>query len=198
MPLLQQAVRQSIRVTTTLYHRTHGFGHFELQAEYICLQEQEYLDILCEPIESRAIYATPGQLHSTVHDLPFRLTPECRKCYKLFGSDAALREHLRSRPKHKIPFEVKKYNLISKFAKQNGPRVCCLYCAKGYDSEAKLQEHCEKARHVRTKEQGMIPRFAKDNHWYKSVDVREEDEHSEDATDPHMEELAMNVLSTGP
>ena len=98
----------------------------------------------------------------------FKLTPECRHCYALFATTDELKHHLSAYPQHAIPFAKKKYNCIHPLAKAGGDRHACLVCGRNYDSENFLGKHIEKYGHQRDrKEQGVVPRFVRDNHWYK-------------------------------
>lgn len=92
---------------------------------------------------------------------PFRLRPECRKCYELFASTEGLRHHLEAFPKHRMPFKRKAYNTLHYSAQHSGHRKCWT-CAKSYVSMNFLNAHLDKYRHRR---EGMIPRWKQDNGW---------------------------------
>ena len=107
----------------------------------------------------------------------FKLTPECRRCYSLFATIGQLKQHLIQYHEHAIPFVRKKYNRIHPLAKAGGDRHACLVCGRSYHSEDFLNDHIEKDGHQRErKRRGVVPRFAKDNLWYRCTSPSSMDE----------------------
>lgn len=91
----------------------------------------------------------------------YGLIPECRACYRLFGSWAELRSHLDEMPKHAIAFEAKEYNEIDPHASHGG-WVKCPTCA--FQSNCtRVGQHLDRTGHRRY---GMIPRWKVDNREY--------------------------------
>jgi hypothetical protein len=98
----------------------------------------------------------------------FVLTPECRSCYAVFGSDEQLRVHLDKSPKHRISFVRKQYNWIHPLARRGGDRHTCLVCARCFVSRDSLESHVEQAKHGRSREsQGIVGKYVRDNKWYR-------------------------------
>jgi hypothetical protein len=120
-------------------------------------------------IKGKTIETPDGSYDLVTHPhLPYELLPECRKCYRNFKTDTELREHLAAMPSHRIKFRRHQYNSISPLAEMYPARHKCLVCARGYASRAFRDKHCERVGHVRdNKKQGMVPRFKKDNKWYR-------------------------------
>lgn len=106
----------------------------------------------------------------------YHLTPECRSCYRPFSTKSQLQQHLGQQPKHKIDFQRKQYNAISPYAQTTGQRHTCLYCGRGYQGRAGLEEHCKKFNHYRDREQGIVPKFKRDNHWYRCAGTNNDDD----------------------
>lgn len=95
-------------------------------------------------------------------------TPECRHCYAVFEKQEDLQAHLEWFPRHQVPYVKKKYNKIHPFATAGGDRHACLVCGCSFNSRTSLDHHTNNQRHHRDrKEQGVVPRYAKDNKWYK-------------------------------
>jgi hypothetical protein len=108
--------------------------------------------------------ALPG-IKRYIHEDPkkeWELLPECRKCYQIFDCIENLHAPLELRPKHKIPFTRKTYNMLDRRAKHGGSRKCWT-CAASVGNLLQWEEHNEKTGHART---GMIPRWRQDNWWY--------------------------------
>lgn len=93
--------------------------------------------------------------------------PECRSCYAVFATPAALQAHLASQPAHNIRFRAnKRYNPLSAVFKRGGDRHACLVCARSYSSRRMLDEHIAKFEHERDMEKGAVPRWREDNWWF--------------------------------
>lgn len=99
----------------------------------------------------------------------FRLKPECRQCYRVFLSEQALRKHLTDIPQHRTRFVRKAYNdNIHHLATAGGNRTCVV-CGRSYVSEVMLEKHIGQERHGwRDRQLGPLPRFAKDNKWFRN------------------------------
>jgi hypothetical protein len=98
----------------------------------------------------------------------YSLIPECRKCYAMFREQIDLDVHLAQNPKHKVPFVKKRYNeLYKRSATIDVTKHKCRVCENSFDSLVKFDKHCEKFKHTRTREHGIVGRWKQDNGWYK-------------------------------
>jgi hypothetical protein len=76
-----------------------------------------------------------------VHEDPekaWELQPECRKCYRTFGTRENLHAHLTHRPNHKVPFVRKMYNVLPPRAQPGGERKCWT-CAQRFWTKGALR-----------------------------------------------------------
>lgn len=94
-------------------------------------------------------------------DEEWELLPECRKCYQIFDSRGDLDAHLELRPKDRMPFVRKTYNMLHPRARHEGDRKC-LTCAAGFSYLDQVDEDFAKTGHARN---GMIPRWKQDKGW---------------------------------
>lgn len=175
-PLIQYCMETRIKVTAIENNRFRS--SFPVHGAPRVFYVDNYHDLLVKYIDDFAplqesnddIDQAVGQAETNKRQEPpreFKLTPECRHCYALFATTEELKHHLSRYPKHAIPFAKKKYNWIHRLAKAGGDRHACLVCGRNYHSENFLGKHIEKYGHQRDrKEQGVVPRFVKDNHWY--------------------------------
>jgi hypothetical protein len=108
--------------------------------------------------------ALPG-IPKYIHEDPdkeWELLPECRKCYETFDCIENLHAHLKRRPKHKIEFTRKTYNVLDRRARHDGARKCWT-CAASVGNLLQVERHNEKTGHAR---RGMIPRWRQEKWWY--------------------------------
>jgi hypothetical protein len=80
-----------------------------------------------------------------------------------------LEAHLAAHPQHKVPFVKKRYNELNK--KRATPRRAgrhkCRVCGASSETLVKMETHCERFKHNRTREQGNVGRWRQDNGWYR-------------------------------
>ena len=108
-------------------------------------------------------------LYPPSQNTPYSLLPECRKCYATFRDQSNLTTHLTiQHPNHRVAFVKKAYNELNKtHATTVKCKNKCRTCGMSFDKLASFEQHCEKYKHTRTREQGIVGRWKQDNRWYK-------------------------------
>lgn len=101
----------------------------------------------------------------TASNAVYELIPECRACYRLFGSWEDLKAHLYQVTTHKMAFWPKVFNEIVPLARHGG-WLECHSCAEEFDCK-RLDQHLDRTCHRRW---GMIPRYKEDNLSYNRKD----------------------------
>ena len=144
------------------YHMDLSFTMTDARGDTLLMQhvyydaEDKYPDSCVKEEEQRFIDSF-GKAGNAVYEL----IPECRACYRLFGSWEDLKAHLDEVPSHKQSFRAKEFNKIVPSAGRGG-WIKCPTCADVFDCK-RLDQHLNRTGHRRW---GRIPRYKEDNWMY--------------------------------
>ena len=98
----------------------------------------------------------------------YALQPECRQSYAVFREPADLAAHLARHPQHAVRFAKRAYNELNKrHATAEVQKNKCRTCGIWFDRLDPFDKHCAKYQHTRTRRQGIVPRWKKDNGWFR-------------------------------